>query len=29
LITPEVVTKDLVKSKLVDSGFLKASDVGL
>jgi len=29
LITPEVVTKDLVKSKLVDSVFLKASDVGL
>jgi putative multiple sugar transport system substrate-binding protein len=29
LITPEVVTKDLVKSKLIDSGFLKASDVGL
>jgi putative multiple sugar transport system substrate-binding protein len=29
LITPEVVTKDLVQSKLIDSGFLKASDVGL
>jgi len=29
LITPEVVTKDTVKTKLVDSGFLKASDVGL
>ncbi len=29
LLTPEVVTKDTVKSKLVDSGFLKASDIGL
>jgi putative multiple sugar transport system substrate-binding protein len=29
LITPEVVTKDTVKTKLVDSGFLKAADVGL
>jgi putative multiple sugar transport system substrate-binding protein len=29
LITPEVVTKDTVKTKLIDSGFLKASDVGL
>jgi putative multiple sugar transport system substrate-binding protein len=29
LITPEVVTKDTVQSKLIDSGFLKASDVGL
>ena len=29
LIEPEVVTKDLVQSKLIDSGFLKASDVGL
>jgi putative multiple sugar transport system substrate-binding protein len=25
----EAVTKDLVKTKLIDSGFLKASDVGL
>ena len=29
LITPEVVVKDTVKSKLIDSGFLTASDVGL
>jgi putative multiple sugar transport system substrate-binding protein len=29
LVLPEVVTKDLVQSKLIDSGFLKASDVGL
>lgn len=29
LITPEVVTEDLVQSKLIDSGFLKAEDVGL
>lgn len=29
LITPEVVTKDDVQTKLIDSGFLKASDVGL
>jgi len=29
LITPEVVIKDTVQSKLIDSGFLKASDVGL
>ncbi|PKQ14599.1 MAG: ABC transporter substrate-binding protein [Actinobacteria bacterium HGW-Actinobacteria-8] len=29
LITPEVVTPDQVQSKLIDSGFLKASDVGL
>ncbi|PFG17437.1 putative multiple sugar transport system substrate-binding protein [Propionicimonas paludicola] len=29
LIEPEVVTKDLVQSKLIDSGFLKGSDVGL
>ncbi len=29
LIEPEVVTKDQVQSKLIDSGFLKASDVGL
>ena len=29
LITPEVVVKDEVQSKLIDSGFLKASDVGL
>lgn len=29
LIEPEVVTKDLVQSKLIDSGFLKPSDVGL
>ena len=29
LLEPEVVTKDTVKSKLIDSGFLKASDVGL
>lgn len=29
LLTPEVVVKDDVQSTLVDSGFLKASDVGL
>jgi putative multiple sugar transport system substrate-binding protein len=29
LITPEVVVKDDVQSKLIDSGFLAASDVGL
>lgn len=29
LITPEVVTADTVQSKLIDSGFLKAADVGL
>lgn len=29
LITPEVVTKDDVQSKLIDSGFLKPEDVGL
>jgi len=29
LIEPEVVVKDDVQSKLIDSGFLKASDVGL
>ncbi|HEY0258535.1 MAG TPA: multiple monosaccharide ABC transporter substrate-binding protein [Lacisediminihabitans sp.] len=29
LLTPEVVTKADVKTKLIDSGFLKASDVGL
>jgi len=29
LITPEVVVKDDVQSKLIDSGFLKAGDVGL
>ncbi len=29
LIEPEVVTKDLVQSKLIDSGFLKPADVGL
>lgn len=29
LITPEVVVKDDVQSKLIDSGFIKASDVGL
>jgi putative multiple sugar transport system substrate-binding protein len=29
LLDPEVVTKDQVQSKLIDSGFLKASDVGL
>jgi putative multiple sugar transport system substrate-binding protein len=28
LITPEVVTKDLVQSKLIDSGFLKLADIG-
>jgi putative multiple sugar transport system substrate-binding protein len=29
LLPPEVVTKDTVQSKLVDSGFTKASDIGL
>ena len=29
LVEPEVGTKGLVQSKLIDSGFLKASDVGL
>ncbi|GAA3034530.1 multiple monosaccharide ABC transporter substrate-binding protein [Microbacterium dextranolyticum] len=29
LLTPEVVTKDDVQTKLIDSGFIKASDVGL
>jgi len=29
LITPEVVTADTVQSKLIESGFLQASDVGL
>lgn len=29
LITPEVVVKDTVQEKLIDSGFLKAADVGL
>jgi len=29
LITPEVVVKDDVQPKLIDSGFIKASDVGL
>ena len=29
LITPEVVVKDTVESKLIESGFLTASDVGL
>lgn len=29
LISPEVVVKDTVQSKLIDSGFLKAGDVGL
>ncbi len=29
LLEPEVVTKDTVQTKLIDSGFLKASDVGL
>ncbi|MET0990448.1 MAG: multiple monosaccharide ABC transporter substrate-binding protein [Glaciihabitans sp.] len=29
LLTPEVVVKDDVQTKLIDSGFLKASDVGL
>ena len=29
LITPEVVVKDDVQTKLIDSGFLKAADVGL
>jgi putative multiple sugar transport system substrate-binding protein len=29
LITPQVVTADDVQSMLIDSGFLKAEDVGL
>jgi len=29
LLEPEVITKDEVKSKLIDSGFVKAGDVGL
>ena len=29
LLDPEVVVKDDVQSKLVDSGFVKAGDVGL
>ncbi|MBG6056850.1 putative multiple sugar transport system substrate-binding protein [Cryobacterium sp. MP_M3] len=29
LLAPEVVTKDDVQTKLIDSGFIKASDVGL
>lgn len=29
LLDPEVVVKDDVQSKLIDSGFIKASDVGL
>ena len=29
LLPPEVVTKDNVKTTLVDSGFLKSGDVGL
>ena len=29
LITPEVVVADTVQEKLIDSGFLQASDVGL
>jgi putative multiple sugar transport system substrate-binding protein len=29
LLNPEVVVKDDVQTKLIDSGFLKASDVGL
>ena len=29
LITPEVVVKDDVQTKLIDSGFLKPADVGL
>ncbi len=29
LVQPEVVTPDQIQSKLIDSGFLKASDVGL
>lgn len=29
LLAPETVTADLVQSKLIDSGFIKASDVGL
>jgi putative multiple sugar transport system substrate-binding protein len=29
LLQPQVVTKDNVKKKLIDSGFIKPSDVGL
>jgi putative multiple sugar transport system substrate-binding protein len=29
LVLPEVVIKDQIQTKLIDSGFLKASDVGL
>ncbi len=29
LITPEVVVPSEIKAKLVDSGFVKASDIGL
>ncbi len=29
LLEPQVVTKDSVQEKLIDSGFIKASDVGL
>jgi len=29
LVLPEVVVKDQIQEKLIDSGFLKASDVGL
>lgn len=29
LLTPEVVTKDNAKEVLVDSGYYKASDIGL
>jgi putative multiple sugar transport system substrate-binding protein len=29
LLAPEVITKDLVQTKLIDSKFIKASDVGL
>jgi putative multiple sugar transport system substrate-binding protein len=29
LVMPEVVTPDQIQTKLIDSGFLKASDVGL
>jgi putative multiple sugar transport system substrate-binding protein len=28
LLEPEVVTKDLVQTKLIDSGFLKPADIG-
>jgi len=29
LLDPEVVVKDDVQTKLIDSGFIKAGDVGL